>query len=112
MSIHLSPSSSVEEDAPSGYNIYRDGTRVNDIPVAELTYQEELSAPGTYNYQVSSVYDNGGESSLSDATQVKIIDLGKSFISALVRDLFLNSSKSLKMRLSKVAQSSAGFKYI
>lgn len=76
IAIHLSPSSSATEEAPSGYNIYRDGTRVNDTPVTGFAYQEELSTPGTYQYQVSSVYGNGGESSLSDATQVEIIELG------------------------------------
>lgn len=75
MAIHLSPSTS-DEEMPSGYNIYRDGTRVNDTLVTEMGYHEELSTPGSYMYQVSSVYNNNGESPLSDATQVEIINLG------------------------------------
>jgi len=41
-----------------GYNVFRNGEKLNGTPVIETTYTDENIANGTYNYQVSTVYDN------------------------------------------------------
>jgi poly(3-hydroxybutyrate) depolymerase len=51
----------------TGYNVYRNGTRVNASPVAATGYTDGgLSASTTYSYQVSST-GSSGESALSGA---------------------------------------------
>ena len=47
-----------------GYNIYRDGVKLNEVPVAEPTYTDAVEPNTSYQYQVSVVYEEG-ESKLS-----------------------------------------------
>ncbi len=75
ISIHLSPSIT-QETAPIGYNIYRNGTRVNETNITERNYIDEVTEPGIYSYQVTSLYDGNGESAPSETMQAEIIDLG------------------------------------
>ena len=42
-----------------GYNIFRNGARVNTEPVTSLTATDVPTMSGTYAYQVSAVYSNG-----------------------------------------------------
>ena len=44
-----------------GYNVYRNGVRLNASPLAELGYNDEGLEDGTYNYQVSAVYEHCNE---------------------------------------------------
>jgi len=50
-------------DAPSftliGYNIYRDGIRLNTNPISELFFDDLLDLPGEYIYCVKAQYDIG-----------------------------------------------------
>lgn len=46
-----------------GYNIYADGVKVNDEPVAALTFTHESNKPVKY-YGVTAVYDYDGESEM------------------------------------------------
>lgn len=49
-----------------GYNVYRDGVRINETPVATNSYTDPNTVKGTtYTYQVSVVW-NKGESPLSE----------------------------------------------
>lgn len=48
-----------------GYNIYRNGVRLNDTPIEETSYSDNIPASGEYTYAVSAVYDCG-ESALSN----------------------------------------------
>jgi hypothetical protein len=41
-----------------GYNVYRDGEKINETLISELKYDDEDLAVGTYKYQVSAKYDN------------------------------------------------------
>jgi poly(3-hydroxybutyrate) depolymerase len=51
----------------TGYNVYRNGARVNASPVTATGYTDSgLAASTTYSYQVSST-DSSGESALSSA---------------------------------------------
>lgn len=42
-----------------GYNVYRDGERINESPVAELTYVDRGVSATDHIYHVSAVYDRG-----------------------------------------------------
>lgn len=48
-----------------GYNIYRDGVKINEAPVAELKYLDLKASNGDHQYGVTAVY-NRGESRLSN----------------------------------------------
>ena len=45
--------------ALTGYNVYRDGTFIADVSVPTTEYLDEDVDPGTYEYCVSAVYDEG-----------------------------------------------------
>ena len=76
-----------EELSLMGYNVYRDGQRVNGEPLPESVWTDENVEEGnTYNYRVTAVYDKG-ESLYSDAlsilcTGVKGLTNSKARISA------------------------------
>lgn len=74
ISLNLTPSDTPEV-APIGYNVYRDGKRVNNQSIESCAYNDEVTTAGLYKYQVSSVYADGGESALCDAVTAQIIDL-------------------------------------
>lgn len=59
-----------QEEEPTGYNVYRDGQKVNGAVVSGTSFDDVLSETGTYTYTVSSVYADGGESAMSDAAKV------------------------------------------
>lgn len=42
-----------------GYNVYRDGVRVNTEPVAETRYTDAQPDGGDFGYQVTAMYDRG-----------------------------------------------------
>jgi len=42
-----------------GYNAYREGTKLNSSVIANLFYDDLDVAPGTYDYTVTAVYDEG-----------------------------------------------------
>lgn len=62
------------EAAPTGYNVYRNGTKVNSSPLAATSFSESLAQAGLYQYTVTSVYP-AGESQASNASQVKVIPI-------------------------------------
>lgn len=47
-----------------GYNVYRDGMKLNATPITKITYTDAVEPNTTYKYQVSVVYEEG-ESMLS-----------------------------------------------
>lgn len=59
----------------TGFNIYRDGIKVNDTPVTEIRYTDTVDDYGTYNYTVSAVYSDGSESEQSDPISVEVPDI-------------------------------------
>lgn len=76
IAVNLAPSSIIEE-APVGYNVYRNGEKCNTSLVDRLSYNDQLTEAGNYNYQVSSVYADGGESNMSSVATARIMELGK-----------------------------------
>lgn len=56
-----------------GYNIYRNGTKINTDPVPHRYYSETLTEPGDYTYQIQTVYIDGSLSALSDSQIITIL---------------------------------------
>lgn len=54
---------------PVGYNVYRDGVKLNDAPLTETEFHDgNIDPAATYKYQVTAVYANNEESAPSDIT--------------------------------------------
>lgn len=58
-----------------GFNIYRDGTKLNSSPWLTTTYSDAGLAAGTYDYTVTAVYDEG-ESSAAGPVQATVSGSG------------------------------------
>lgn len=56
--------------AVTGYNVYRDGSLVNDAPVAEMAYAD-APASGVHCYRVSAVY-NYGEGKACEPVEINV----------------------------------------
>ncbi len=69
------PASVVADVALLGYNVYRDGARVNENLVAEVAYTDIPELNGDYKYEVTAVYDKG-ESVGSNAVSVSYANSG------------------------------------
>lgn len=61
--------------ALTGYNVYRDGDKINATVVNGLTYTDMDLDEGIYEYYVTAVYDEG-ESGPSNTQEVTIVDGG------------------------------------
>lgn len=77
ININLEPNAGSSEEAPVGYNIYRNGVKVNSSVINAHSFDEELTEQGVYNYTVTSVYADGGESGQSAITNVEVYDNSK-----------------------------------
>ncbi len=57
----------------TGYNIYRDGLRLNTDPVTGNTFVDDNVDPGkTYRYRVTALYDGEGESTPSNEVEISM----------------------------------------
>lgn len=56
----------------AGYNLYRDGTKLNAILLSENRYRDATLKEGAYTYQVKAVDFAGNESEPSNAVNLKI----------------------------------------
>lgn len=54
-----------------GYNVYRDGAKVNDAPVAETSFLDTEAGKGSHIYHVTAVY-NRGESEVSEPASIGV----------------------------------------
>ena len=77
ISVSLGAADAQAEQAPLGYNVYRDGQKLNAEPVGATAYTDAIDEPGRHSYAVSSVYAGGWESPLSQAATVTVEDLGE-----------------------------------
>lgn len=59
-----------------GYNVYRDGTRLNDKTLTQRMFRETLAVEGEHKYQVETVYIDGTTSALSAPETVTILPTG------------------------------------
>lgn len=58
-----------------GFNIYRNGQRLNDTPYSAEVWDDVVPVYGEYLYTVSSVYDDGTESEQSTPLRVNVADI-------------------------------------
>ena len=69
---YLSWNANVESDI-AGYNVYRDGAKINEVLITDTTYQDtNITAGVEYVYQVSAVDAAGHESERADVASVYI----------------------------------------
>lgn len=95
--VNLVPDESVSEEAPSGYNVYRDGEKVNSDLVTETSYTDAVSEAGTHDYTITSVYSDGGESAESESVSVEIVGIyGPYAPSAVDADVHINRDVTLR----------------
>lgn len=64
-----------------GYNVYRNGEKVNETLVTETTFKDKVTEDAMYTYRVSAVY-NYGESRHSEPVEVVVKDSGVEDITA------------------------------
>lgn len=74
--VNVSWKQSVIGTAPDGYNVYRNGTKVNSEVLTTTTYYDKVDAAGTYSYTVSALYGTTEKS--SDAVSVNVTEKGVS----------------------------------
>jgi hypothetical protein len=64
-------------DSPSpeatGYNLFRNGSQLNDEPITETQYMDASVEPGWYTYWATAIYP-GGESDFSDIAEVQVTE--------------------------------------
>lgn len=95
--VNLVPDGSSTEEEPSGYNVYRDGVKVNGEPVAATSYTDAVGEAGRHTYAVTSVYPDGGESAESERVSVEIIGVnGRYAPSAVDANVHINRDVTLR----------------
>lgn len=57
-----------------GYNVYRDGVRLNTQPVTSTTYIDQAPLEGSHRYDVTAVYSDGDESAPVSASVNKSVE--------------------------------------
>ena len=60
----------------TGYNIFRNGEKVNGAPITQRYYKETLTREGDYDYQIQTAYLDGSVSELSAAERIVIVPVG------------------------------------
>ncbi|MGN1263244.1 MAG: hypothetical protein ACI4TW_04340, partial [Prevotella sp.] len=69
--VNLKPNPAHGEELPVGYNIYRDGVKINSVTMTGGT--DVVESAGKHEYSVTSVYADGGESSAGNTSTVNIV---------------------------------------
>ena len=85
--IHYSPEGAVCSTTVEGYNIYRDGEKVNAEPVTETSFTDTEAPAGTHTYVVTIVY-NKGESAPSNTVVVVTTSIGNISVDAAPVEYF------------------------
>lgn len=96
INVDLTPTDIIEEK-PMGYNVYRNGVKVNSSLITSQSYNDVLSATGTFAYTVTSVYKNNGESAESKPVNVEAYEIkDKTAPNAVYADVERNRNISLR----------------
>lgn len=83
--IEYQPAGAVKNLEIAGYNVYRDGVKVNDATVEDMEYVDRAVADGkSYTYQVTAVYTKDGESAGSNEVSVTASVSGLDKVTALI----------------------------
>lgn len=95
--IDFDPASPDVEEAPTGYNVYRDGKQVNASPVAAMTYTDAVETAGRHTYTVTSVYADGSESASGTPATIDIINIeGRYAPTTISPDVHINRDVTLR----------------
>ena len=96
INVDLTPTD-ITEEKPMGYNVYRNGVKVNSSLITSQSYNDVLSTTGTFAYTVTSVYNNNGESAESKPVNVEAYEIkGKTAPNAVYADVERNRNISLR----------------
>ncbi len=96
INVDLTPTD-ITEEKPMGYNVYRNGVKVNSSLITSQSYNDVLSATGTFAYTVTSVYKNNGESAESKPVNVEAYEIkDKTAPNAVYADVERNRNISLR----------------
>ncbi len=92
-----------------GYNVYRNGNKINSNPVVPVTFNDNNVAVGTYDYHITSVWSNGCESQASNIAQVTITQIDCPVPQGL--EAWLDPTMPNKVNLAWNQQQVAEFRY-
>lgn len=96
INVDLTPTD-ITEEKPMGYNVYRNGVKVNRSLITSQSYNDVLSVTGTFAYTVTSVYKNNGESAESKPVNVEAYEIkDKTAPHAVYADVERNRNISLR----------------
>lgn len=96
INVDLTPTD-ITEEKPMGYNVYRNGVKVNSSLITSQSYNDVLSATDTFAYTVTSVYKNNGESAESKPVNVEAYEINdKTAPNAVYADVERNRNISLR----------------
>ena len=96
INVDLTPTD-ITEEKPMGYNVYRNGVKVNSSLITSQSYNDVLSATGTFAYTVTSVYKNNGESAESKPVNVEAYEIkDKTAPNTVYADVERNRNISLR----------------
>ena len=74
IALELQPKETPETNTAKGYDIYRDGVKINTSAVTTTSYTDTPTGPGLYQYTVTALHDNC-ESYATAAVKARIVDL-------------------------------------
>lgn len=82
-----------------GYNIYRDGTKLNDAPVAATEYTDASPLAGKHTYMVTTVYKEGESdpSNASDVVGAEGIADGKARVSGATGYILVSGAEGMEV---------------
>lgn len=75
LALELAPKTGDREPfAKGGYNVYRNGTKINQSPLTECKYSDPMTTAGTYTYTVTAIHEIG-ESYPCAPARATIVDI-------------------------------------
>ena len=74
--INYTPANSGESLEVSGYNVYRDGVRINDQAITTNSFADTLADSHAPEYTVTTLYANRGESAFSNVATPELSGIG------------------------------------
>lgn len=80
--ISFIPANATGEISIMGYNIYRNGVKINDEPVEDTMFRDTAAPDGTNHYAVTAVYDKG-ESRGSEEVLVECSGVAEAFAGSI-----------------------------
>lgn len=107
--VTYSPAGLIQDVEIAGYNVYRNGVKINDVPVEETEYLDTTAVNGEeYSYTVTVVYTDKGESAGSNVVKIIYDELGvegvNNAISVLVKDrkIVIENAEGLDITVASV----------